>query len=222
VVQNLLAPGCVQVRRRGAEKGAGRSLVEWFDVQDLPAGGQERGGIASAYPAHDDDGVIVDSSRQERHRVLAGLIKPLQVIDDHGDRLTARDTRQHVESRQAYQEGLRRTIFLDSERRQQCPALRGRQGVRCSQDGAYQLMESGERQLGFGFDAGRSQDKMPALLPATGRRFDQYRFADARLAAYCEGVTGLGRSVDGRGQDLSSCSRPMICSAGSIIAGTTL
>jgi len=29
--------------------------------------------------------VIVDPSRQERQRVLAGLIKPLQVIDDHGD-----------------------------------------------------------------------------------------------------------------------------------------
>jgi len=79
----------------------------------------------------------------------------VQVIDDHGDRLTGSDTRQHVESRQADQEGLGRTFFPDSESRQQRAALRRRQGVRRSQDGAYQLMESGERQLGFGFDAGR-------------------------------------------------------------------
>ena len=115
----------------------------------------------------------MDPPRQERHRVLAGLIKPLQVIDDHGDRLTGSDSRQHVESRQADQEGLRRTIFPDPESRQQRAALRRRQGVRCSQDGAYQLMEPGERQLGFGFDAGRPQDKMPALLPATSRRLEQ-------------------------------------------------
>ena len=43
---------------------------------------------------------------------------------------------------------------------------------------------------------------MPALPPATGRRFDQNRFADAGLAAYGEGTTGLGGRVDGRGQDL--------------------
>jgi hypothetical protein len=63
-------------------------------------------------------------------------------------------------------------------------------------------MESGERQLRFGFDAGRSQDKMPALQPTTGHRFDQNRLADTRLAAYREDTTGLGRSIDGRGQDL--------------------
>ena len=63
-------------------------------------------------------------------------------------------------------------------------------------------MESGERQLGFGFDAGRPQDKIPALLSATGRRFDQNRLADAGLAAYRDGTTGLGRGIDGRGQDL--------------------
>ena len=62
-------------------------------------------------------------------------------------------------------------------------------------------MESGERQLGFGFDAGCPQDKMPALPPATGRRFDQNRLADARLAAYREGAAGLRRSIDGGGQD---------------------
>lgn len=97
----------------------------------------------------------MDPAGQERHRVLAGLIKPLHVIDDHGDRLTGRDTRQHVESRQEDQERLRRTIVLDPESRQQRAALRRRRGVRRSQDGAHQLMESGERQLGFVFDAGR-------------------------------------------------------------------
>jgi hypothetical protein len=44
---------------------------------------------------------------------------------------------------------------------------------RRSQDRTHQLRESGERQLGFGFDAGRPQDKMPAFLAATGRRLEQ-------------------------------------------------
>jgi hypothetical protein len=43
---------------------------------------------------------------------------------------------------------------------------------------------------------------MPALGRAAGRRFDQNQLADARLAAYRQGTTGLGRSIDGRGQDL--------------------
>jgi hypothetical protein len=115
----------------------------------------------------------VDPARQERHRVLAGLIKPLQVIDDHSDRLTRSGTRQQIESRQEDQERLRRAVFLDTESRQQCPALRRRQDIRRSQDRAQQLIESGERQPGFGFDAARPQDKVPALLPATGRRFEQ-------------------------------------------------
>ncbi len=56
--------------------------------------------------------------------------------------------------------------------------------------------------LVHGAYAGRSQDKIPALLPVTGRRFDQNRLADAGLAAHRDGTTGLGRSIDGRGQDL--------------------
>ena len=57
-------------------------------------------------------------------------------------------------------------------------------------------MESGERQLRLGFDPSRPQDKMPALLRTTGRRFDQNRLADARLAAYRNRATGVDRSID--------------------------
>jgi hypothetical protein len=88
------------------------------------------------------------------------------------------------------------------KRRQQRPALRRRQGVRRFQERAQQLMQAGERQPGFGFDAGRPQDKIPALPPATGRRLDQNGLADARLTADRQGAAGLGRRIDGRGQDL--------------------
>jgi hypothetical protein len=135
-------------------------------------------------------------------RFPAGLVKPLQVIGDHGDLMTGRGACHQVQSRQADQEGLRRTIVLDSESRQQRPALRGRQGIRCSHDGAHQLMEPGERQLRFGFDAGRPQDKIPAFLPATGRRLDQNRLADASLAGHRKGGTGRRRRVNRCGKDL--------------------
>jgi hypothetical protein len=115
----------------------------------------------------------VDPACKERHRVVAGLIKPLDVIDDHHDRLTGSGTRQNVESCQEDQERLGRASFLDPECRPQCAALGRRQSVRHPQDWAYQVVEPGERQFGFGFDTGRPQDKASPFLPVTGRRFEQ-------------------------------------------------
>ena len=96
---------------------------------------------------------------------LKELVKPLQVIDKHSHRLAGRDSRQQVQRRQIDQEGLGRTVLLHSERRQQCAALRLRQGIHRSQDRADQLMQPGRRQLGFGFDTGRPRYTIPRSCP---------------------------------------------------------
>ena len=195
-------PGQLQQRQRVAA-GLGDDPVADLGVQP-PADrrGQQRARVGIPQPGNGQPGqagqliVVVRRARgedhgdrlgqqpagRERQALHRGLVEPLRVIDQAGQRLVLRRGGQQAQHRQPDQETIRSLPLPHPERDRQRVALRPRQLVQPSEHRHAQLVQSGERELHLRLDA-PGPDHAKAQRPAS-RIIQQRRLADPGLAAH--------------------------------------
>ena len=85
-------------------------------------------------------------------------VQPLRIVDDADERLVRGGGGQQAQNRETDQEAVGRRPRALSERRGQRLALRGRQLLETVQQRRAELVQAGEGEFHFGFDARRARD----------------------------------------------------------------
>ena len=119
---------------------------------------------------------------RERQALHRGLVEPLRVIDQAGQRLVLRRGGQQAQHRQPDQEPVRSLALPHAERDRERVALRPRQLVEPAEHRHAQLVQPGERQLHLGLHPPGPDHPKPRR-PA-GRIVQQRRLPDPGLAAH--------------------------------------
>jgi hypothetical protein len=144
----------------GQQQRASISVAEPADRQ-LGQPGQNV--IASPRPrgADDRDPLGEQAAGHEPQDLRRGVVEPLRVVDDTGQRLLLGDLSEQGQRGQPHQEPVGRSAGAAAEHRRERVALRTRQPVEVVQHGRAELVESGVGQLHLRLDADGSRN-MPA------------------------------------------------------------
>ena len=119
------------------------------------------------------------SPRDERQRLLGGLVEPLGVVDHADERSLLGDVGEQAQHRQPDEEAIRRVAGAQPERRAQRVALRAGERVELPEQRRAQLMQARERDLHLRLDAAGAHD--PAPRRALCDVAQEGRLADAGL-----------------------------------------
>ena len=177
---DLVANGGVQgAGHVGQQQRAGIAVAESADGQlgepgeNVIAGPRPRG-------AHDRDPLGEQAAGDEPQDLRRGVVEPLRVVDDTGQRLLLGDLGEQRQRGQPDQEPVGRSVGAAAEHRRERVALRSGQPAEVVQHGRAELVEAGIGQFHLRLDAGGSRD-VPAGDPV-GQVAQQRALAHARLA----------------------------------------
>ena len=177
---DLVAHGGIQgAGHVGQQQRASIAVAEWPDRQGRQPGENV---IAGPRPrgAHDRDLLGEQAAGNEPQDLRRGVVEPLRVVDDTGQRLLLGDLGEQRQRGQPDQEPVGRSAGAAAEHRRERVALRDGQPVEVVQHGRAELVEAGVGQLHLRLDAGGSRD-VPAGQPV-GQVVQQRALAHARLA----------------------------------------
>src|SRR5579859_4465897 len=121
----------------------------------------------------------------------------------------SRGISKQVERGEGDQKQVGRSSVCPAERRQHCLSLRTRQRVDVPLDRPRQLMQPGERELGFGLDPRGGQNLKPARLGPGAGGAEQGGLANAWLAEHDE-RSAIGGGPGNHVVELSGLSRATI------------
>ena len=121
-----------------------------------------------------------------------GVVEPLEVVDETQQGLLLGELREQRERRQADEEAVGRIAGREPERHAQRVPLRRRERVDAATQRRAELMQSRERQLHLGLDAGDLHD--PEARGLTGGVPQQRRLADPGLTADHEHAAAAPRA----------------------------
>ena len=180
LLDDLVANGGVQgAGHVGQQQRAGIAIAEWMDRQGRQPGENV---IAGPRPcgAYDRDRLGEQAAGNEPQDLRRGVVEPLRVVDDAGQRLLLGDLGEQRERGQPDQEPVGRGAGAAAEHRRERVALRGGQPAKVVQHGRAELVQAGIGQLHLRLNASGSRD-VPAGDPA-GQVAQQRALAHARLA----------------------------------------
>ena len=179
-----------------------RRVAQRLKSQLVDAGRIERRFLALAKPHHHRERIGVEAAGDEGERIGRWAVEPLDVVGDNQDRRADGRVRQQRERCEGDEERVLGRSLDEAERHAERRVLWLRQRLESAQDGSKQLVETGERQVCLGPDAGRLED---SHTPGPGQHdgpFQERRLADPRIAADQQRSAAGRRLGDEGGDDL--------------------
>ena len=137
--------------------------------------------LAAARREQQHDALLLQPAGDEHERLARRRVEPRRVVDRHEHGRALADRGQQAERRGVEREAVAGHRRPERERARERRPLRRRQRAQLGHDGAEQVGEAGERELGLGLDAARAQHRHP--VGGGDRVVEQRALADPRLAA---------------------------------------
>ena len=199
LLDDLFADRGVERAADAAQQQRARiAVAEPFDRQLREPGEGVAG--ARARSAHECDPLGEEAAGDEREDLRGGVIEPLRVVDDAGERLLLGDLGKERQRRERHEEPVGRRPGAPSEHGREGVALRSRQPLELIQHRRAELVKAAVGELHLGLDAYGSRDA-PAF-GAVGHVIQQRALAHAGLASQHGDTGATGEHV---GQETVEC-----------------